>query len=326
MASSSTARSGVLLIALGTPAAPTPTAIRQFLQPFLCDPRVIEAPRALWLPVVYGIILPLRPRRLVSAYQSIWTERGSPLLVISEDQREALQARLGDEVPVMLAMRYGEPSIRSALDAFAAQQVERLIVLPMYPQYSATTTASAYDGLFAELADDRRMPALTTLTEYATHPAYIAALADSVREHWATQGRAEHLMMSFHSIPQSYVDRGDPYGAQCQLTADALAAALALTPDQWSIAFQSRVGRMPWLQPYTDERISSLAKAGMKTLDVICPGFAADCLETLEEIAQRYAALFVEGGGQALRYIPALNTRSAHIDLLESLVRAQLST
>lgn len=319
--SASASRTGVLLVNLGTPDAPTPTAIRRYLREFLSDTRVVEFPRLLWLPVLYGIVLPLRPMRLAHAYQSVWTERGSPLLAISQDQRDALQRALGDGITVALAMRYGNPSIESALQALEAQGIRRLLVLPLYPQYSATTTASVFDAVYAQLMTRRYPPELRTLNTYHDEPAYIDALAASVRAHWQASGRGDHLLMSFHSIPLKYIELGDPYGAFCQQTADRLAQALSLTPDQWSIAYQSRVGRTPWLSPYTDNRVVELAGTGVRQLDVVCPGFSADCLETLEEIAQRYAADFCAAGGTALRYIPALNAEPAHIELLASLVR-----
>lgn len=315
------ARTGVLLVNLGTPEAPTPSAIRRYLRDFLLDPRVVEAPRALWLPFLYAILLPLRPRKLVPAYQSIWTEQGSPLLVIGQQQRDALQAALGRDTPIALAMRYGEPSIESALQQFEQQNVRRLLVLPLYPQYSATTTASVFDAVFDALKQRRNPPELRTLHNYHDHPAYIQALANSISDHWQHHARGEHLLLSFHSIPQRYVDLGDPYQTQCQATARALIQTLGLSEAEVSTAYQSRVGRMPWLSPYTDEHIVELAQKGIETLDVICPGFSADCLETLEEIAQRYATLFIENGGKTLRYIPALNARADHIQALKTLVQ-----
>ncbi|MGH8505135.1 MAG: ferrochelatase [Stenotrophobium sp.] len=319
-AGESAPKTGVLLINLGTPDAPTAGAIRRYLREFLSDRRVVEAPRVLWWPVLYGLILPFRPRRLVRTYASVWTERGSPLLAFSLAQRTALQNRLGADMPVALGMTYGQPGIAAALAELDAQQVRRIIVLPLYPQYSATTTAAALDAVFQNLSQQRWLPELRTINSYHTHPLYIAALADSVRKHWAQHGPGEHLMMSFHGLPQSCVDAGDPYDRQCRETAQALAQALQLDGKQWSHAYQSRLGRLPWLQPYTDQRIAHLAQGGMKTLDVICPGFSADCLETLEEISLRYAAAFRDAGGAGLRYIPALNDSPAHMDLLQKLL------
>lgn len=318
----STPKTGVLLVNLGTPDTPTAPAIRSFLREFLSDRRVVEAPRLIWLPVLYGVILPFRPRRLVHTYASVWTEQGSPLLAFSLAQRAALQNRLGTDLPVALGMTYGQPSIKTALAELDALQVRRVIVLPLYPQYSATTTAAALDTVFRALAQQRWLPELRTINSYHSHPLYIAALADSVRKYWTQQGQGEHLMMSFHGLPQSCVDAGDPYERQCHETANALAHALQLSEGQWSLAFQSRLGPLPWLQPYADQRIASLAHDGLKTLDVICPGFPADCLETLEEISLRYAETFRESGGSALRYIPALNDSPTHMDLLVKLVEA----
>jgi len=321
-------RAGVLLINLGTPAAPNARAIRRYLREFLADPRVVELPRALWWPILYAFILPLRPRRLAHAYAKIWTADGSPLLAHTRRLAQALRAKLaqelGHEVPVALAMTYGEPSIAAALAELDAQRVTRLLVLPLFPQYSATTTAAALDALFAALAKRRRVPELRTVGDYHDEPAYIAALADAVRAHWRACGRGEYLLMSFHGLPERYAQAGDPYPRRCARTAALLAQALDLNENEYGLAYQSRFGRAPWLQPYTDVRIAELARAGVKRLDAICPGFAADCLETLEEVALRYAARFRENGGAALRYIPALNGSSAHAALLVQLVRRHL--
>ncbi|MGH8460700.1 MAG: ferrochelatase [Stenotrophobium sp.] len=316
----STPKTGVLLINLGTPDAPTAGAIRRYLREFLSDRRVIDTPRALWLPVLYGLILPFRPRKLVHAYASVWTKQGSPLLANSLAQLAGLRALLGAETPVTLGMTYGQPSITAALAELDAQQVRRIVVLPLYPQYSATTTAAALDAVFRALTQQCRVPELSTINSYHDHPSYIAALADSARMHWRQRGRGQHLLISFHGLPQKYADAGDPYDRQCKETAQALAQALQLTNDQWSIAYQSRLGPLPWLQPYTDQRVVSLAAAGMRTLDVICPGFPADCLETLEEITLRYGTAFRNAGGTDLSYIPALNDSPAHLALLRQLV------
>lgn len=319
-----TARPGILLVNLGTPDAPTASAIRRYLREFLADRRVVEAPRAIWLPVLYGIILPFRPRKLVHAYQSVWTPQGSPLMAASVEQAASLRRLLGEEIPVALGMTYGRPSVESALNELTALGVTRVIVLPLYPQYSATTTAAVTDAVFRVLMSRRDVPSLQTIHDYHDHPAYIAALAASVRAHWQRHGRDAHLLMSFHSIPQEYVDKGDPYGRHCQRSAALLAQALELRPDQWSISYQSRLGPKRWLQPYTDEYVASLAQRGIKTLDVICPGFAADCLETLEEIAIRYREVFLEAGGQTFRYIPALNADAVHIAMMRDLVQPLL--
>lgn len=320
-----TTRMGVLLVNLGTPDAPTPTAIRRYLREFLSDPRVVELPRPLWWMILNAFILPLRPRRLAHAYQSVWTAEGSPLLAISRRQQAALQARLGEEIPVELGMRYGQPGISGALQALRERGVERILVLPLYPQYSATTTATAFDAVFDALRAQRRMPALRTIDSYHDDEGYLAALADSVQRHWATQGRGDHLLLSFHSIPLEYFDKGDPYFCHCQKTARLLAERLGLAAGHWSVSFQSRVGRARWLSPYTDEHVRALAGQGVKTLDVICPGFSADCLETLEEVALRYREDFLRAGGQAFHYIPALNDDDAHLAALQALCERHLS-
>lgn len=318
----------MLLVNLGTPAAPTASAIRRFLREFLSDPRVVELPRIVWLPLLYGLILPLRPARLAEKYRAVWTDQGSPLLQISKRQAQALAAELsrrqGVEIAVGLGMRYGEPSIDAALRDLESQGVRRLLVLPLYPQYSATTTASAFDAVFVQLRNRRALPELRTINQYHDHPGYIAALADSVRTHRAAKGSGDHLLMSFHGIPQHCVDRGDPYFDQCQETGQLLAQALHLESGRWSISFQSRLGKAQWLQPYTDAEVRRLAAAGIKTLDVICPGFSADCLETLEEVALRYAEDFKNAGGKELRYVPALNDAPAHIGVLADLVAENL--
>lgn len=317
-------KTGVLLVNLGTPDAPTPSAIRRYLREFLSDPRVVEVPRAVWLPVLYGFILPFRPRKLVHAYKSVWSEQGSPLMAVSRQQATQLQTLLGADVPVALAMTYGSPSVSSAMAELKQKGVQRIVVLPLYPQYSGTTTAAVADAIFRVMARERHLPELHTINDYHAHPSYIAALAASVRAYRQANGASEHLLMSFHSIPQRYVNQGDPYDAQCKATANLLAEALQLKPEEWSISFQSRLGREPWLQPYTDVILPQYAARGIKTLDVICPGFAADCLETLEEVAIRYRADFLAGGGKDFRYIPALNADAAHIRMMQTLVQSAL--
>lgn len=313
-------RTGVLLINLGTPDAPTAQAVRRYLAEFLGDPRVVEIPRAVWLPILYGFILPFRPSRVARNYAGIWMEEGSPLLVHSQRLAQRLEESL-DDVPVELGMSYGNPSTEAALSRLEAQQVEQVVVLPLYPQYSGTTTAAGFDVLARSLSRRRKIPGLTLIRDYHDQPAYIGALAASVHAHWDQHGRGEHLVMSFHGIPKRNVDLGDPYAVQCERSAELLAEALGLEPSAWSLVYQSRFGKAEWLQPYADDRFRELAKQGIGTLDVICPGFAADCLETLEEIAVEYAELFQEAGGKALRYIPALNDAPAHADALRANLR-----
>lgn len=318
-------RCGVLLVNLGTPDAPTPTAIRRYLAEFLGDRRVVEIPRAVWWPILYGFILPFRPRRLAHAYQSVWTANGSPLLAISRAQQQGLQARLGEDVPVALGMRYGTPSIASAIDELLERGARRIAVLPLYPQYSATTTATVFEAVVDHVRTMRWLPELRFVNSYHDEAAYIAALAASVRAHWAEHGRGEHLLMSFHSIPLQCLQAGDPYYCFCQKTARLLATSLELAPENWTLSFQSRIGRAKWLSPYTDLTIERLARSGIKTVDTICPGFSADCLETLEEVAQRYAEQFRSAGGASLRYVPALNAGQAHLDFLAALTRRQFA-
>lgn len=316
----SQARAGVLLVNLGTPEAPTASAIRAYLKQFLSDLRVVELPRLLWLPILYGFILPFRPRKLVHAYAKVWGEDGSPLMAISRRQANALQKILGKDLAVELAMTYGQPSIDSALSKLEAKGVGKVLIMPLYPQYSGTTTAASMDAFFAALGSRRWLPEIRTINSYHDEPSYIGALAQSVESHWLAAGRGDHLLMSFHSIPRKYLEKGDPYFCQCHKTARLLAERLQLQPRDWSISFQSRLGRQPWLQPYSDLVIPQLARTGHRTLDVICPGFSADCLETLEEVAIRYADDFTAAGGEALRYIPALNDQADHISCIASLL------
>tara|TARA_R110000787_G_scaffold42983_40_gene105462 strand:- start:3262 stop:4356 length:1095 start_codon:yes stop_codon:yes gene_type:complete len=317
-------RIGVMLVNLGTPAAPEAAAIRRYLKQFLSDPRVVELPRWLWKPILHGFILPFRPRKLVEAYSKVWGEDGSPLLSISKQQVEALQAALGETVVVDLAMTYGEPSVQSSLERLQALGAQKILFLPMYPQYSGTTTAAAFDALAVAMRKQRWIPEIRTINCYHDHDRYIEALADSVNEHWQARGRADHFLISFHSIPRKYLEMGDPYYCQCQKTARLLADKLKLGSADFSVSFQSRLGRQPWLQPYTDLVIPQLAAKGNKRLDVICPGFSVDCLETLEEVAIRYSEAFSGAGGEELRYIPALNAGAAHIQMLKELTLKHL--
>lgn len=311
---------GVLLVNLGTPDAPETAAVRRYLAEFLADPRVVETPRWLWWLILNGVILRFRPSRSAKAYRSVWGEDGSPLLSIGRAQAAALQdeldRRLSGAVHVELAMRYGEPSIARGIDALVSKGARRLLVLSLYPQYSATTTAAVFDAVSVRLQQYRWMPELRFINEYWSEPGYIASLTASVREHWAAHGRKQRLVMSFHGVPKRYVRNGDPYYAQCRATASRLATALSLKEDEWQLVFQSRVGREEWLQPYCDKTMTSLPGEGVKSVDVICPGFAADCLETLEEIAEENREIFMRAGGEAFDYIPALNARADHISAL----------
>jgi ferrochelatase len=316
---------GVLLVNLGTPDAPTAAAVRRYLAEFLWDPRVVEAPRWLWWLALHGVILRVRPARSAEAYAQIWTPDGSPLRVLSERLTACVEQALAEVGPVevALAMRYGNPSIPERLRALRAAGVERLVVLPLYPQYSATTTASVLDAVGAELARWRLVPSLRFVRDYATDPAYVDALAARVAAHWQQHPRGDHLVMSFHGIPQRYVRAGDPYEAHCRATAKALAEQLGLAPGQWTLCFQSQVGREPWLEPYTDAALVGLAGAGVRAVDVVCPGFAVDCLETLEEIALRNRQTFLRAGGERYAYVPALNDEPAHVAALVALLRRE---
>lgn len=316
-----------LMVSLGTPEQPTAGAVRRFLRPFLGDARVVELPRLLWLPILYCFVLPFRPARVARLYQSIWTATGSPLRSIARAQTEGVRDRCADlqGLRVAMAFTYGEPSIAATLDELQQQGCDEIVVLPLYPQYSCSTTAAVYDQVAAWMRRRRRLPTLRLVSQYHLHPLYISALADSVRNHWQVHGRGDRLLMSWHGTPESYARRGDPYKHQCQETSRALAAALELRADQHSMSFQSRFGPDEWLQPYTDETVQNLARQGIGTLDVVCPGFSADCLETLEEIAGENAELFREAGGTALRLVPCLNADSEHLDLLAALVRENLA-
>jgi ferrochelatase len=320
---------GVLLTNLGTPDAPTPAALRRYLGEFLGDPRVVEIPRLVWWPILHGIILRTRPAKSAKKYATVWMPEGSPLAVWTERQARLLRGYLGErgcDVRVKQAMRYGSPSIASALDAFAAEGVRRILVLPAYPQYSAATTASAFDAVAAWAGRARWVPEFRFIHQYHDDPAHIAALAASVRARWQREGsRGEVLLMSFHGMPERTLKLGDPYHCQCQKTARLLAEALGLTPSQWRISFQSRFGRAKWLGPATDATLVELAKGGARRVDVICPGFAADCLETLEEIAEEGRETFLHAGGEAFHYIPCLNDDPAGMAAIADLAKRHLA-
>ena len=319
----SPARLGVLLVNLGTPDEPTTAAVRRYLAEFLWDPRVIEAPRPLWWLILNGVILRTRPKRSAHAYQKVWTPAGSPLMVESRALADALAgrlgSRLGDRVRVELAMTYGNPSIPAALERLRGDNVQRLLVLPMYPQYSATTTASIFERVTRELAQWRWLPELRMVNQYWEEDAYVAAVADSIAAHWRERGRS-HLLFSFHSIPKRYFVAGDPYHCFCQGTARRVATRLGLAEGEWSVGFQSRFGREEWLKPYVDLLLHEYAEQGPKRVTVVCPGFATDCLETLEEIAMQNREAFLAHGGEAFDYVPCLNSSEPQLALYEQVV------
>lgn len=311
-------KTGILLANLGTPDAPTPGAVKRYLRQFLSDKRVVDTSRLLWWPLLRGVILPIRSPRVAKLYQSVWMEEGSPLMVYSRRQQQALAARLPD-TPVALGMSYGSPSLASAVDDILAQGVEHIVVLPLYPQYSCSTVAAVWDELARILAKKRAIPGISFIRDYAEHPDYIHALAASVRASFAVHGEPDLLLLSYHGIPQRYANQGDDYPQRCRDTTRELVSALGLPPERVMMTFQSRFGREPWLTPYTDETLKMLGEKGTKHIQVLCPGFAADCLETLEEIAVQNREIFLEAGGKQYEYIPALNADAAHIEMMVNL-------
>jgi ferrochelatase len=322
-------RTAVLLVNLGTPESPTAAALRRYLKQFLWDPRVVEIPRPIWWLILNGPILILRPPKSALKYEKIWMPDGSPLKVHTERQAKLLKGWLGEagapEVVVAWAMRYGQPSIASTLDQFKRDGVERVLVVPLYPQYAASTSASVMDDVADWIKRCRNPPELRFIKHFHDHPGYIAALAASVREHWAVNGRPDKLVMSFHGLPRRSLDLGDPYYCECQKTGRLVAEALELTEKNYLITFQSRFGKAEWLQPYTQATLEQLAREGSSRVDVICPGFVADCLETLEEIAMECKAAFLSSGGKEFHYIPCINERPDWIAALRDLVLTHLS-
>jgi len=320
---------GVLLVNLGTPDEPTPAAIRRYLDEFLSDPRVVELPRWLWWLVLHGFILRFRPGRSAEAYKKIWTEQGSPLLLHSLDVAAAVQdklsLRLSGAINIELAMSYGTPSIDAALDRLYRQNARRIVVLPLYPQYSGTTTASVFDAVTRSLSRRRWVPELRFINHYHDAAGYISALVASIRDFRDLNGAGELLLFSFHGVPHRTLLNGDPYHCQCQKTARLVAESLDLDEGEWRLSFQSRVGREEWLRPYTDETLRKLALEKRGRIDVVSPGFSVDCLETLEEIEMQYSTLYTSLGGAELRYIPALNARDDHVAFLSRLIEKNVA-
>jgi ferrochelatase len=309
---------GILLCNLGTPDAPTVAAVRRYLAEFLSDPRVVEQPRWLWWLILQGIILRIRPHRSAKLYHKIWTEQGSPLLVYSQQLAVRLQQLLPANYTVALGMRYGKPSLASALAQL--QDLDKIIILPLYPQYSATTTATTWDAVSKIVSGWRNIPDIHFIHSYYQEPEYVQAMAEHIKAFWQEHGRADKLVFSFHGLPQRYVDRGDPYYQECLKTASQLADALGLGSQEWQWAFQSRLGVEKWLQPYLDESLQKLAKAGVGSVQVFCPGFAVDCLETLEEVAMQNQQRFLQAGGKNFKYISALNASDLQLFWLQNLM------
>lgn len=331
----SAAKIGVLVAQLGTPQAPTARALRPYLRQFLSDPRVIDLHPLKWYPILYLLVLTRRPARSAALYANIWTDEGSPLMVHSQAQTRGLQERLGAAYRVVLGMRYGEPSIARAVQSLEREGVKRILVFPMYPQFSCATTGSIYDAVNRAALGrrcpwffdrKRQMPALRFVPPYAAHPAYINALKQSVAEavdrlHWTP----DHYLITFHGIPQRYVNEGDPYRRQCEETARLLATALSLPDDEWINGFQSRFGKEPWLEPYTEDVLARLGGQGVRRLVAVCPGFTADCLETLDEIGREGAELFSRGGGQQFHLVPCLNDHPAWLDAMAAIAQQELA-
>lgn len=323
-------KTAVIIMNLGTPVAPTKKAVRAFLKEFLCDPRVVEIPRPMWWLILYGIILPFRTPRVTRAYQKIWRDGDSPLRLITRRQSKKLQELMdqniaGNTIAVSHAMSYSGPDLATVIKDFCSQGFDNFLVLPLYPQYSATTTGGIYDQYARLINKNRNIPRLTIIKDYHDNPDYIDALAQSVERQWQKTNQPDVLLMSFHGIPQRYVDLGDPYYLQCLKTAELLAGKLQLADDQWQVSFQSRLGRASWLSPYTSVVLEKMAKEGVKHVDVICPAFAADCLETLEEIADENKEIFLESGGQQFNLVSCLNEHDSHIKMMANLLAPYLS-
>jgi len=324
------AKIGVLVTNLGTPKAPTASALRTYLREFLSDPRVVEIPRIVWMMILHGIILRVRPKKSAALYKSIWTEEGSPLLVISKKQKakieQSLTDKYGEHVSVALAMRYGEPSIEHALNTFQESGVNDIIVLPLYPQYAGPTVASTFDAVVNTLQKWRWIPSLSFISGYHDNPKYIEALKYRVTEHIKQHGKPDKLVLSYHGMPQRFLEQGDPYYCFCHMTTRLLIESLGFEKNDYVLTFQSRFGKAQWLQPYTDVTLENLAKEGNKHIAIMSPAFSADCLETLEELEHENRAVFIEAGGEAYHYIPALNDDELHIEALVDVISASIKS
>ncbi|MFU8790463.1 MAG: ferrochelatase [Methylobacter sp.] len=318
-------KTAVLLANLGSPTAPTPKAVRRFLKAFLWDPRVVNLPRPLWWVILHFFVLPFRPRKSALAYRKIWDEKGSPLIFLTLQLAERVADKLNaKDVTTRAVMRYGEPSIAKQLTAFKKAGIDNLIILPLYPQYSSTTTASIYDDVIKELNQWRHLPNIQFISDYHQHSHYIAAVAESIEQHWLEHGKNQLLLMSFHGLPEQLTQWGDPYFHQCHKTAALIAGKLGIDQKQWMIVFQSRFGKAQWLKPYCVDTLQQLPGQGIKTIDIVCPGFAVDCLETLEEIAMENKAVFMASGGAEYRYISALNDSETHVAAIVNLIEQKL--
>lgn len=320
---------GILLANLGTPDAPTAKALRPYLQQFLMDRRVVEIPRFIWCWILHCIILVFRPKKSAEKYASIWTKQGSPLMVHAQQQAHMFEGFLGQHVKspfaVELGMTYGNPSMKSAIEKLKAQHCDRILVFPLYPQYAASSTAAAYDAVWKTLLKMRNVPAIRTIRNYHDHPAYISALAEHIKKQWAYEtGKPSKLVMSFHGVPKVHLTKGDPYHCQCHKTGRLLAEALNLREDEYVVAFQSRFGKQEWLKPYLADTLADLGKAKTERIDVVCPGFSSDCLETLEEIAMEGKEIFQEHGGGEYNYIPALNENELWIKAMTAIALEHL--
>lgn len=312
-------KQGVLLVNLGTPDEATAPAVKQFLSQFLHDKRVVDMTRWLWCPILHGVILPIRAPKVAKLYQSVWTEEGSPLMVYSKRQAEKLKQLV--DMPVELGMTYGNPSLQTGVESLLSQGVEEVIVLPLYPQYSGTTTAAVSDGLTKAFQNIPVTPSFQFIRDYHDHPTYIKALAESVKRSWQEKGKGDYLLCSYHGIPKRYADNGDIYPQHCQRTTELLAEELGLASEQIGMTYQSRFGREEWLQPYTDKTLESLPTKEIKKLDIMAPAFSVDCLETLEELSEECREIFIEHGGEAFTYIPCLNDDDLHIEMMAELIR-----
>lgn len=319
---------GILLANLGTPDAPTAKALKPYLQQFLHDRRVIEIPRFIWCWILHCIILVVRPKKSAEKYASIWLDEGSPLLVYADRQKALLEAKLRESVKtpfkVELGMSYGNPSMKSAIEKLKAERCNKMLVLPLYPQYAASSTAAVFDSVWKVLLKMRNVPAIRTIKHYHDHPDYIAAIAQQIQNYWAMHGKPTKLVMSFHGVPRFHVDKGDPYFCECQKTGRLIGEALGITKDEYQVAFQSRFGKQEWLKPYLAETLATLGKEKTERIDVVCPGFSSDCLETLEEIAMEGKEIFQENGGGEYHYIPALNDYPQWIDAMHAITLEHL--